>query len=171
MALNIPSYIYDAYNELVDLVQRDIVLYYPPKRTECPNCYFVNTVGRGRSVTVYKDGGPAPFPNGSPCPYCNGKGNIESEVTETIQSRVYLEPQQWARKYNIKIPEGGIMTIFDLVNSSKVQQSNYMIPKINGLETHFTDKYYRIGDIFSNSFGLNPTKYSTCFWGKNTGQT
>lgn len=166
MAINIPDRIFNLFNEYVDLIQREIVLYYPEKRTECPNCYMSSIGGRSRSVSVYKPGGPIVFVDGQPCPYCGGQGFISSTVAETINARIYLEPEKWAKQMSIALPVGSIMTISDMETATKIRQADYMRPLYNNLESHVTDNYYRVGDVYSNSFKLNPQKYVTVFWSK-----
>lgn len=166
MAINIPSRVYDDFNEAVVLMERTIVLSYPEKKDPCPNCYLDTMGTRNRSISRYKVGGPDPFEDGMPCPYCGGRGYIESVVTEIIPARIYLEPEQWSKTLNIKIPKGAMMTIFRTEYTSKVRSCKHMNPNYNDIETHFTDNYYRQGDIYSNSFTLNPVKYSTAIWAK-----
>lgn len=169
MVFIIPDDTFDDFNSAISQYERSITLTYPEIKTECPNCSLDTMGTRNRSISKYKDGGPMPFTNGMPCPYCDGKGYIESVTTESVPARIYLEPEQWAKTVNIKIPKGSIMTIFEISYSTKVRKCKYMSPQYNQLEDHFTDNYYRIGDIYSNSFVLNPVKYATAFWGKNNG--
>ena len=86
MSISIPDNVFSVFNEAVDNIwSKPIILVYPEKREECPNCYFNGYKSNG----VYKTGGPYPFDDGSPCPYCEGNGYKMIEVTETIKSRIY----------------------------------------------------------------------------------
>lgn len=166
--LNIPQKVFDQFNSVVtNQLEREVTLFYPHKRTECPNCNLVTFHGMSRSVSKYKAGGPNPFSDGMPCPYCGGPGYIEDEVSEIIKARIYIDVKKWEKNYPIAIPEGSIMTIFKLEYASKVRMADHITIDYNDLDGHFTDKMYRIGDVYSNSFSLNSTKYATTFWGKN----
>ena len=72
MAINIPSSVFNTYNEAVLLFTRTATLVYPEKKEDCPNCIIDNMAGRSRSVSRYQAGGPYPFERGMPCPYCGG---------------------------------------------------------------------------------------------------
>jgi hypothetical protein len=167
MAINIPNKVFDDFNEAVLLMEKQLKLFYPERKTECPNCYLDTMGTRNRSISIYKTGGPYPFETGMPCPHCDGKGYLESTVTETIPSRIYINPKEWSRSLKIAIPDGAIMTICRMDYATKIRQCKYVQPLYNGLDGHFTDNYYRVGDIYSESFNLNPIKYVTAIWGKN----
>lgn len=166
---NIPQKIFDQFNSVItNQLERTVTLYYPQERQECPNCYFSSFKSSSRSVSRYKAGGPMPFDNGMPCPYCNGPGFIEQETTEEIPARIYVDAKKWEKNFPIVIPEGAIMTIFKLEYVTKVRSSSYCRISYNNLDGHFTDNFYRIGDVYSNSFNLNNVKYATTFWSKNS---
>ena len=65
MALELPSSVFTKLNEAILLFNRTCTLVYPPKKEKCPNCYQ-NNIG-GRSVNLYRSGGPMPFARGSKC--------------------------------------------------------------------------------------------------------
>lgn len=169
MAINIPSEVFDDFNEAVLLMEKEIKIFYPEARTACPNCYLDMMGTRTRSISRYKTGGPHPFEDGMPCPYCDTKGYIESTVSEVIPTRIYINPEEWNKKINVAIPKGSILTISRMEYATKLRSCKYMIPFFNGLDAHFTDNYYRVGDLYTESFNLNPTKYVNAIWSKNSG--
>ena len=166
MAINIPNKVFNDFNEAVVLMEKSIKLVFPEKRLECPNCFLDMGGTRNRSISKYRSGGPFPFEAGMPCPNCGGKGYIESAPSETIPSRVYINAENWSRSLKIAIPEGAIMTISRMDYATKIRQCKYAYLFYNGVEDHTSEPYYRRGDIYTDSFNLNPVKYITAIWTK-----
>lgn len=65
------------------------------KLIECVNCRYDPLTGK--SLNVYKNGGPTPFPIGAMCPTCKGTGKLNSttESIEYITLRVILNPKDY----------------------------------------------------------------------------
>ena len=171
MAINIPSSVFNTYNEAVLLFTRTATLVYPEKREDCPNCIIDNMAGRSRSVSRYQAGGPYPFERGMPCPYCGGKGYKASEASDDITVRIYWEKKFWVDVgASIDIPDGGLQTIAYLTDLEKIEKCKYMIPKYDGIENHHINaRYQRAGTSFPQGFKQNETKYVVTFWKRMNG--
>ena len=170
MAINIPSSVFDTYNEAVLLFTRTATLVYPEKREQCPNCYM-NTMGtRNKSVSVYKTGGPYPFERGMPCPYCNGKGYKASAASDEITLRIYWNKKSWVDiGIPIDVPDGSIQTISYMTDLPKIEQCKYLIPNYDGIEKYDKAKYIRNGGSYPQGFKQNNTKYIVTFWNRTDG--
>ena len=137
MAINIPSTVFDKFNEAILLFNRTVTLVYPEKRERCPNC-MTNTIG-GRSINTYRSGGAFPFSRGVLCPLCGGKGVKLIESTEEVQMRVYHNRKDWVKiGFEVDIPSSSIQTL-----------------KL---------RYKRMGEPFTQSLKQNPTQYAIVFW-------
>ena len=170
MAINIPSSVFDTYNEAVLLFTRTATLVYPEKKEDCPNC-ILDTMGtRNRSVSMYQPGGPYPFERGMPCPYCGGQGYKAIESSDEVTLRIYWDRKSW---YNvgipIDIPNGMIQTISYLSDLEKIEQCKYMIPNYDGIENYDKAKYEKNGPSFPQGFKQNTTKYVVTFWNRLDG--
>lgn len=165
MAINIPSSVFDTYNEAVQFFARTATLIYPEKKEDCPNCRLDTLGTRNRSVSVYVAGGPYPFERGMPCPYCNGKGYKAVETTEDINVRIY-----WNRKFwvdvgiPIDVADGSIQTIADMRDLPKIEKCKYLIPNYNGIEKYDNGRYQRSGASYPQGFKQNKIKYVVTFW-------
>jgi len=99
----IPDSVIDAHewvsDAFIDSLGKTCILVYPPKITECPNCYY--DPRSGRSSGVYRSGGPVSFANNTTCPWCGGEGRSSDNVTEDIKLRIYWTPKEWQ---NIGVP-------------------------------------------------------------------
>ena len=161
MAINIPSGVFDVYNDAILLFTRTATLVYPEKKEDCPNC-ILDTMGtRNRAITMYQPGGPYPFERGMPCPYCGGQGYKASETTDTITLRIYWDRKSWVNIGTpIEIPNGSIQTISYMDDLTKIQQCKYMIPQYDGIEKYDTTaKFQKSGPSFPQGFKQNETKY------------
>tara|TARA_Y100001973_G_scaffold84179_1_gene125058 strand:+ start:379 stop:894 length:516 start_codon:yes stop_codon:yes gene_type:complete len=171
MAINIPSSVFDTYNEAVSLFTRTAKLVYPEKKEDCPNC-ILDTMGtRNRSVSMYQPGGPYPFERGMPCPYCGGAGYKAIESSDTVTLRIYWDRKHWVNVGTpIEIADGGIQTIALMTDIAKIEKCKYMLPRYDGIENYDPNaKYYRTGPSFPQGFKQNETKYVVTFWGRNNG--
>ncbi len=86
-------------------------LIFEPRKTRCPNCFWDSQ--NARSANRPKGGGPQPFPAGGLCPVCNGKGTLDTEVTEDIVLLLNWNPRTWApmpgvspSNANLELPGG-----------------------------------------------------------------
>tara|TARA_R100000700_G_C3089551_1_gene91542 strand:- start:101 stop:616 length:516 start_codon:yes stop_codon:yes gene_type:complete len=171
MAINIPSSVFDTYNEAVLLFTRTAKLFYPEKKEDCPNC-ILDTMGtRNRAITMYQPGGPYPFERGMPCPYCGGQGYKASENTDEITLRIYWDRKSWVNVgVPIDIPDGSIQTIAFMTDLTKINQCKYMVPNYDGIENYDTSaKYQKAGTSFPQGFKQNTTKYVVTFWNRMNG--
>ena len=156
---NIPSTIIDEYewvaDSFIDSMGIPCKLVYPPKMSECTNCYIDNTTGR--SSNIYKSGGPLPFQNHQICPLCEGRGRLSLEETDNITLRVYWTPKDW---YNIGLkiesPDGVAMTIGYINDLPKIERADYIILNSN-LESIRQYKVRRMGEAVP--FGLKQRRY------------
>ena len=166
MAINIPSSVFDTYNEAVLLFTRTAKLVYPEKKEDCPNCIMSTMGTRNRSVSVYQAGGPYPFDRGMPCPYCGGKGYKAVEATDTVTLRIYWDRKSWVKTdASINIPNGGIQTIAYMTDLDKIEKCKYMIPLYDGIQNYDPNaKFEKVGMSFPQGFKQNNTKYVVTFW-------
>ena len=165
MAINIPSSVFEVYNEALLLFTRTATLVYPAKREDCPNCSFNSLGTRTKSISIYTPGGPVPFERGMPCPYCNGRGYKEVETSEDITARIY-----WERKYFLDVgvaidaPDMLIQTICFMKDYDKVNKANYLIPRYSNMDNYAKQKFQRYGQSYPQGFKQNETKYFVTFW-------
>jgi len=166
MAINIPSGVFDVYNEAILLFTRSATLIYPEKKEDCPNCIMSTMGTRNRSVSVYQAGGPYPFDRGMPCPYCGGKGYKAVEASDTVTLRIYWDRKSWVKtEASINIPDGGIQTISYMTDLEKIEKCKYMIPSYDGIENYDVNaKFEKAGMSFPQGFKQNNTKYVVTFW-------
>lgn len=170
--MEIDQGLFDVYYEFVDdfndqnfgITAR---LYYPPVRTECPNCYL-NTM-TGKSSNVYKAGGPISFSAGL-CPYCGGEGLYETRQTEDIRMRYYANSDLGGntRMGDFKVIVGGIvlavgdgLTYGQLTDMPKIKRCEYAIMPLDqtGYETY---KYQLLAEPALHGFRKN--KYFKAVW-------
>lgn len=168
MAINIPSGVFDVYNEAILLFTRSATLVYPEKKEDCPNCIMSNMGTRNRSISIYQTGGPFPFERGMPCPYCNGKGYKAEESTDTITLRIYWDRKSWVKTgAEINIPDMSIQTIAYMADLEKIEKAKYLIPSYDGIENYDVNaKYEKAGISFPQGFKQNNTKYVVTFWSR-----
>lgn len=166
MALSLPSGVFQLFNEAVDNIwSKEIVVVYPEKRLECPNCYYNGYKSNG----VYKTGGPYPFDNGSPCPYCDGDGYKMIESTETIKARIYYNRKDWVDiGIPVNIPYATAQIICSLVDLPKLQSCKYITPKYySGIDSYQNQNLTLAGAYYPQGFTQNPIKYVVTFWVAN----
>ena len=165
MAINIPSTVFDIYNEAILLFTRTATLVYPGKRVDCPNCRMDTFGTRTKSVSVYTQGGPIPFERGMPCPYCNGRGYKEQEETEDITTRIYWDKRYWIDVgIPADVPQGSIQTISYMTDLPKIQRANYLIPNSDGIQNYQRNLFQKAGPSYPQGFKQNETKYVVTFW-------
>ena len=165
MAINIPSSVFDIYNEAVLFFARPATLVYPAKREDCPNCTHSSFGTKTQSVSIYTPGGPIPFERGMPCPYCHGKGFKEVETTEDITVRIY-----WERKYFMDVglpvdfPDMMIQTISFTTDFDKINKANYLIPRYGNMDRYVNQRFQKHGQPYPQGFKQNEVKYFVTFW-------
>ena len=171
MGINIPSSVFDVYNEAILLFTRSATLVYPEKKEDCPNCIMSTMGTSNRSISVYQPGGPYPFERGMPCPYCGGKGYKAIENTDTITLRIYWDRKNWVKTgAEINIPDMGIQTISYMTDLEKINKAKYLIPSYDGIENYDTNATYeKAGISFPQGFKQNTTKYVVSFWTRVSG--
>lgn len=171
MAVNIPTGVWNFFNDSLLLFTRTATLVYPEKKEDCPNCIMSNMGTRNRSVSVYQPGGPYPFDRGMPCPYCGGKGYKAVEATEDISVRIYWDQKSWIKTgAAINIPNGGIQTIGFITDLEKIEKCKYMIPSYNTHEDYKPNaRYEKVGASIPWGFKQNTTKYLATFWTQANG--
>jgi len=167
VAINIPSSVFNTYNEAVLLFTRTAKLIYPEKKEECPNCYLDTLGSRNRSVSKYKTGGPYPFERGMPCPYCNGKGYKALELSDTITLRIYWDRKFWFKvAQTIQVPDSSIQTISYMTDLDKINKAKYLAPIYDGIEKYDDSRFEKSGPSYPQGFKQNETKYVVTFWNR-----
>ena len=162
MAINIPSSVFNTYNEAVLLFTRTATLVYPEKKEDCPNCIIDNMAGRSRSVSRYQAGGPYPFERGMPCPYCGSKGYKAIESTDDITLRIYWDRKFWvSTDFKIDVPDGGIQTISYMTDLPKILRAKELIVH-KDIEDYGEIRFKRTGEYYP--MGLKQNRYVACFW-------
>ncbi len=171
MAINIPSGVFDVYNEAILLFTRTSTLIYPEKKEDCPNCIMSTMGTRNRSMSIYQAGGPYPFDRGMPCPYCGGKGYKAVESSDDITLRIYWDRKSWVKTgAEIAIPDGSIQTIAYMTDLEKIEKCKYMVPNYDGIQNYDTSaKYEKNGISFPQGFKQNAIKYVVTFWTRANG--
>ncbi len=168
MAINIPSGVFDVYNEAILLFTRSATLVYPEKKEDCPNCIMSTMGTSNRSISIYQAGGPYPFERGMPCPYCGGKGYKSVESSDSITLRIYWDKKSWVKTgAEINIPDMSIQTIAYMADLDKIEKAKYLIPSYDGIENYDPNaKYEKAGISFPQGFKQNNTKYVVTFWSR-----
>jgi hypothetical protein len=171
MAINIPSGVFDVYNEAILLFTRSAKLVYPEKKEDCPNCIMSNMGTRNRSMSIYQSGGPYPFDRGMPCPYCGGKGYKATESSDNVTLRIYWDRKNWVKTgAEINIPDMTIQTIAYMADLDKIEKAKYLIPSYDGVENYDPNaQYEKMGISFPQGFKQNNTKYVVTFWTRAKG--
>ena len=100
-------------------------LVYPPRLEECPNCFL--DAKTGRSINIYKSGGPAAFPNHTTCPWCNGEGRLRVPVEETIRLRVYYNPKDFIPGLPVEAKDAVVQVIGYLTDLPKLERATEVI--------------------------------------------
>ena len=124
--LSIPSDLLDLHevgtDAIIDGLGKICELIYPPKTTECPNCYYDPRTRR--SNNIYKSGGPKPFENNTICPWCGGVGRSVASVAEQITLRIYWNPSEWSVVGStIQNPEGVAQVIGYITDLPKLERA------------------------------------------------
>lgn len=116
-----------AADAFIDTLGKVCQLVYPPKRTQCINCYLDPRTGR--STNRYRSGGPVPFPNNTICPWCSGDGRKEKQATENVRMRVYWNPREWIDIGLEEYKKSGNMAqvIGYLTDLPKLDRANHVI--------------------------------------------
>lgn len=76
---------------LVSGMSREIVIYQPELRQECPNCYYDKVNDRSAGIPKSSPGDPNYFLSGR-CPVCLGKGVIITRRKKCISGLVIWNP-------------------------------------------------------------------------------
>ena len=85
---------------LIDQLGKHVLINFDPIQEICPNCLF-DTMG-GRSIGIYKVGGPTPFSRGQKCPYCKGHGFLITERQKCIKALIKWNPKD-AATYGVSV--------------------------------------------------------------------
>lgn len=153
----IPSHVFDTYNDAVDAMIDvnfgvNCIVQYPAEKTICSNCEFNPNIGK--SANIYKSGGTIPFTDGL-CPYCNGDGYTDSLSSDTIKLRCYYTSKNWVKlNVDFKVPSGSVQVIGHMSDILKIRRANYII--LNSNETnHLTGSYRLLGEPVPHGFKKN----------------
>jgi hypothetical protein len=126
MTITLPTGLLDKYFEVCDffidndMIGRNCLLIYPPKRTPCVNC--VKPVGTS-TTSVYRHGGPQPYSFGN-CPLCGGAAFKEVEVTGTMRMRIYWDKSAWLKiGESTLIADAIVMCIFYMSDVPKLRRA------------------------------------------------
>lgn len=146
----------ELYREGVDAMINQInntpcKIFYPPSKTECPNCTLV-TLFDSSSNNIYKAGGPAPFSTGL-CPVCSGAGFREVFYSEEVIFRCYFNKKDW-RKFgsSIVLETSDCMVLGDIVHMPKLVQCSHI--QVNTNLTDSNDYKYKLnGEPYKHGFG------------------
>lgn len=163
MAL-IPNTVFLKYKEFADAMINELgidgLIYYPPIKLECENCYYVASLPGLSSSNIYKPGGPYPFSEGEFCPYCEGKGFRENVTTDSIKLRAYFDKKSWSKiRVPIGIKDGSVWTIGFMSDLIKVQRAAYITLPSDAV-TPFS--YTLIEEPIP--WGIGRNKYFSAFW-------
>ena len=91
---------------LIDGLGRDIVVYLPDRRSECPNCYYDKVHNKSSGICKSDPSSSNYFAYGR-CPVCNGKGVIVTSRRKCIHGIVVWNPQGNATN-NLTFGEAGM---------------------------------------------------------------
>lgn len=160
MAIKLPASVFAKLNEAILLFNRTCTLVYPEKKEKCENC-VANTFG-GRSVNIYRTGGPVPFNRGTPCPLCGGEGFKNIEVTENIELRVYYDKRNFIDVgFNVDIPNNVVQTVGYMDDYEKIMMAKELLINVGDANQ---GRYKRISEPYNQGFKQNPTQYIVLFW-------
>lgn len=174
MTINIPSAVFDVYEEGVDWMITNLGIncriVYPPIKIECPNCYNTSLPGVG-ATNIYNDTGPYPF-TGGVCPYCSGVGYKEESTSESIKVRCYFDKKSWNKLIpnlgfrdgqqinNLGIKNGDAMIIGYMKDIPKFQNMKY-IELASDFEGFAVRPHTLSTDLIP--WGIKKRRYFYCF--------
>lgn len=90
---------------LINGMSREIVIYQPELRQECPNCYYDKVNDRSTGITKVNIGDPGYFLSGR-CPVCKGRGVIITKRKKCITGLVIWNLTGDAMNNNNYTPAG-----------------------------------------------------------------
>lgn len=159
----------ELYNNLIDAIIEDGALVRPckfvltgTKKEMCPNCTYSPT--NKKSTGIYRPGGPSSFTSGQICPVCNGLGKRDVEAYESHKIAVIWNPKGWSNLgFDVKNPEGNILTICHTSLLPLVKRCQYIIPNTD-IAGHITAHYQRDGEPRPAGFGDD--RYTITLWKK-----
>jgi hypothetical protein len=134
---NVKSQIVIAISNIIDVLGKECVIYYPPKLISCTNC---------TSTGIWKTGGPMPF-NFGVCPLCGGQNVKTQEASESVTMSLDWKPQRYFYLFpdlNIRNPKNVILSRGRIADLTKVAQCNHM--KVNGIDAYKHFNFKLIGE-------------------------
>lgn len=149
------------FNDLLDFLGRNCLLYYPPIQESCNNCIY-DPIGN-KSSNKWLQGGPQPFDFGL-CPVCGGAGTRAISQTETIKMQFNFNAAQWKKMPipQIQIVDGLVLSKGLIEDFPKICNSIYMDAALdlNGLVTLRYELYGKPIDVYSITQG----NFFVTFW-------
>lgn len=159
---------------LIEDAAKQCRIFYPAKRTQCPNCHYDSQ--SQRSSGLYKNGGPYPF-SGGVCPYCQGAGFKEETTSELLSLKIdwfnLHEQVDIAKSFanenipneSIALPYGILRTKGFMRDKAKILRAEKMVAQIpvEGLERQV---FYKITEPIDN-YNVVPNRYFLCFWARH----
>lgn len=130
------------YTDMFDTFNKPCKLYYPPLITPCSACLSLAGNDYQGNVGVYGNN----LGNFNNCSYCGGNGQIEQEMTETINLICDWTPKNFQNLFqNVNINSASLITKGKMADIIKVKKCIYMI--INAkLDSLINNKYKLSGE-------------------------
>jgi hypothetical protein len=150
----------DAFDDLLNQLNKPFLVIFPTKLTECPNCF---ASAEGRSAGIYNGTGPTPFPDYSLCPVCLGEHQVGSQETVTLRMGVAESPSEWWIKVPpAEVSEGMIQTKCfqtDLPNILAARR----IRRLSNIGNYRNPEYELAGEPLDTN-SVVPDRYAVMLW-------
>lgn len=139
------------------------IFYNTPNDTICNNCLFdpINN----RSLNIYNNTGPAPFPENGICSICNGYGKVEKSKSEIVYLAVIFDSKYWFNwgHKTVNVADGMVQTICKIELLPKIRNAQYMKIDTN-VQSYGDHSYALAGD--PSPCGLGSNKYIITMWSR-----
>lgn len=139
------------------------IYYNTPNDSFCTNCLFDSI--NNRSLNIYNNTGPVPFPENGICSICNGYGKIEKTKSEIIYLGVIFDSKYWLNwnSKTVNISDGAVQTICKIELFPKLINAQYMTMDTS-IQAYRSYKYALAGD--PAPCGLGNNRYIITMWSR-----
>lgn len=160
-----------AYDYLISEYAEECRLIYPAAREQCPNCIW--DASRNASSGKYKAGGPIPF-TGTVCPYCQGQGYRMTEISDTVQLKIFWlsinETAKIAKSEGLadavlNVPYGIMETRFFATDVPKIYRAASLVAQVP-TEGYKHQNFIRITEPRDRN-SLIQGRYFSCYWARH----
>lgn len=152
----------NAIDTMIGELGKDCLLFLPPEKRKCPNCYFDSI--QGKSSGKYNGDGPKPFTR-PPCPVCRGSGFDPDVMVNTVVVRFLIEwnPKSFLTiQPGIQFPQGTVQTKGFVTDLPLVMQSEKIIIDYHNAKFS-SHEFVKKGEPIIQG-NIVPSRYFVAFW-------